>query len=78
MLFPSFFEIEGPELAPSEFEKWNRARNKANFLSNTIDENASDKQKKQLEIAIRKSNELEEIAYAAYDCARARSFGRGS
>lgn len=78
MLFPSFFEIEGPGLAPIEFEKWNRAKNKAILLSDLIDENASDQQKKQLQIAIKKANELEEIAYAAYDRARARSYGRGS
>jgi len=77
MVFQSFFEIEGPELAPKEFGQFNRARNKAIFLLNSTDEKASYQQKKQLKIAIKRANKLEEIAYAKFDQERARAFGRG-
>jgi len=77
MAFESFFEIEGPELAPKEFGQFNRARNKAILLLNSTDETASYQQKKQLKIAIKRANKLEEIAYDAFDQARARAYGRG-
>lgn len=73
----SFFEIDGPELAPKEYANWECARNEAIFLSNLTDENASDEQKKQLRAALKRANELENIAYDAYHLARTRDYGRG-
>jgi len=78
MVQKSFFEIDGPELAPREYAEWQCARNEAILLSALTDESASDKQKKQLMVAIKRANELEDIAYDSYHRARARDYGRGS
>jgi len=72
----SFFEIEGPELAPREYADWECAKNEAILLSNLTNEDASDEQKKQLLVAFKRANELEDIAYDAYHLARAREYGR--
>jgi len=72
----SFFEIDGPELAPSEYTAWECAKNEAIFLLNLTDENASDEQKKLLTAAIKRANQLEDIAYDSYHQARARAYGR--
>lgn len=72
----SFFEIDGPELAPREYGEWECARNEAILLLNLTAENASDEQKKQLMVAIKRANELENIAYDSYHQARARAYGR--
>jgi len=74
----SFFEIEGPELAPKEYADWECAKNEAILLSNLTNEDASVEQKKQLMVALKRANELEDIAYDAYHRARARDYGRGS
>jgi len=73
----SFFEIEGPELAPREYADWECARNEVILLLNLINEDASDEPKKQLKIALKRANELEDIAYDAYHLVRAREYGRG-
>jgi len=73
----SFFEIDGPELAPREYAEWQCARNEAILLSDLTDENSSDEQKKQLMVAIKRANELEDIAYDAYHRSRAMAYGRG-
>jgi len=72
----SFFEIDEPELAPREYTEWQFARNEAIFLSALTDENASDEQKKLLMLAIKRANELEDIAYDSYHQARAHPYGR--
>jgi len=72
----SFFEIDGPELAPREYAEWQCARNEAVLLSDLTDEDANNEQKKQLMVAIKRANDLEDIAYDSYHLARARAYGR--
>jgi len=72
----SFFEIDGPELAPREYAQYECARKEAVFLLSLTDDTASDEQKKQLMVAIKRANELEDIAYDAYHRTRAMAYGR--